>query len=818
MAVELSATAKLLLNKTHKGPNLILEFEGHDLIYTALETLRPWTFDDSPTLYFDTDEFYFDKGIPAPNAREIISLSGSGAKIQNQLLQDKGGSSSVSTFNLELVDESSLATNLITPGVVFNDILGRNCVIYLNFEGGLHPQDSFAVMRGVVTKAKSGPVSATLQISHPERKKKQKIFLPGSTKLTAQLLVGGTTATVSSTSSFTTPTDCLECYVQIGDEIIKYTGKTDTTLTGLTRAQFDTVAAQHEIDDSVNSIYRITGTTSDLALKLMHSNSGEYGLSDIKHFGGYSVTELDSTIIFFSYYDIQKKVGFVVGDSITVTGSSNGNDATYVIEDYGTSSDGSWVRVDSALTLEMTTTATCTFSSQYDVLPAGFGMGMTGQEVDTAEFERLAARFSASFPTFDFKLKEEIDGNFINEQILYPSNAYSIPRDAKSSIGVTAPPIGEESVFILDETNVSNPGALRPERGLNENFYNSVIYKYNLDVVEEKYLTGYVAYSADSQTRFEADGEKIGNQPMIVQADGLLDDNATNTIIAINARNQLERYQFAPEYINDVSVLSKEGYQIDIGDVVFFGSTDFQMVNLDTGTRKTALNYYEVVNKSLDVKTGYVSLSLLRTNFDAEGRYGTVSPSTLIGVGSTTSSLVVKASFGSADIYDEQDKWSTFVGYNIRVHSPDYSFDETVEFLGFSGSNDYVINVSPALSTPPSEDYIIDIEAYDDSLATNGDRYKLLYAHFNPQIAVVSGASQTVFDVGAGDVGKMKVGDVVYLHNYSYSDYSSEVFISDITGTTITVDAALGFTPSSSHYVELVGFIDGGKPYRIYVG
>lgn len=819
MAIELSATAKLLLNKTHKGPNLILEIDGAPWVYTALQTLRPWSFDDAPILYFDTDSFSFDKGIPMPESKEIISLSGSSAKIQNQLNQDKGGSSSISTFNLELIDIDNLATNLISPGVDFTDILGRNPIVYLNFEGGLHPNDSFVIVRGVITKSKSTPASAILQISHPERKKKQKIFIPASTKLSAQLLIGGTTATVSDTTYFITPTNTLSTYIQINDEIIQYTGKTLTTLTGLVRAQFDTFAAQHEINDSVNSIYRIQDSTATLALKLMHSNSGAYGSSEIRYFGGYSPSELDSSIIFFDYFDIQKKIGFVDGDSITITGATNvGNNSTFTIVDYGTYGTGSWIQISGSLTTEMLTSALCTFQSKYDVYPSGFGMGLTGQEVDTAEFERLAQRFSASFPTFDFKLKKEIDGSFINEQILYQSNAYSIPRDAKISIGVTAPPIADEQVFILDETNVANPESLRPERGFNEHFYNSIIYKYNYDVIEEKYLTGYISYSADSQTRFESDGEKIGNQAMIVESMGLQDNAETNIIVEINSRNQLDRYQFAPEYLSDVRILSKEGYQINVGDTVLFGSPDFKMVNLSTGNRTTALNYYEVINREVDVKTAGVTLSLLRTSFDSDGRYGTVSPSTHIGIGSTTNAIVVKTSFGSNNIRDEQEKWEQFEGYNIRIHSADYSFDETVEFLGFSSSNDYIMNVTPALSLPPSEDYIIDVEQYDDTVAKNGDRYKLLYAHLNPQIQIASGASQTVFDVGAGDVSKIKVGDVMCIHNYDYSDYSDEVFVTDITVNTITVGASLGFIPTSSHYIELVGYLDSGKPYRIYVG
>ena len=86
-----------------------------------------------------------------------------------------------------------------------------------------------------------------------------------------------------------------------------------------------------------------------------------------------------------------------------------------------------------------------------------------------------------------------------------------------------------------------------------------------------------------------------------------------------------------------------------------------------------------------------------------------------------------------------------------------------------------------------------------------------------PQLTVVSGISATQFTVSAGDAAKMSVGQEVQIHSADYSVDSVDVEVTNITGTTITT-TAIGFTPAAGQLVELVGFLDSGKPYRIYVG
>jgi hypothetical protein len=72
------------------------------------------------------------------------------------------------------------------------------------------------------------------------------------TRLTGAHNNSTTTLTVGSTYGMRT-----SGFVKIGDEIIYYTGKTSTTLTGCTRAALGTTAASHSDQDYVNVYYRV---------------------------------------------------------------------------------------------------------------------------------------------------------------------------------------------------------------------------------------------------------------------------------------------------------------------------------------------------------------------------------------------------------------------------------------------------------------------------------------------------------------------------------------------------------------------------------
>lgn len=809
MALDLSARAEVLSQKRNIKPNLILEIDGVDTIYSAIITLEAIKFGGSGVV-FGQPGIIFGGSTALENNEALISLGGSGNTISQQLLQDKGGVSSVSSLSIELLDKNGLISELISPGFVVEDLLTQKARVYLNFENGIHPRDSVLIHRGIIDEITPLQGAVKLNIAHPEQMKRQDLFILQNTQLNGAVNNSVTTIAVDTTAGFILPVSPeLLSYIKIGDEIIQYTGFSSTQFTGCTRASLGTIAASHADNDEVSSFYRLQDNGIDLALKIMLS-LGDDLEKDVLHIGATSVVDLDPNVVFFDDVDIEKTLGLVVGDFISITGSGfGGNNLTLEpITGFGTAGLGSYVTVDVDLDLELTSPAEATFKSKYNILTEG--MGMTMQDVDVERHETLQTRFSSTIPDYDFYIKDTVSGKeFLSEQIYFPAGMYSLPRKSKASVGITVPPIAEDQAQTLDERTIYDASQLKAPRSINKNFYNAVVIKYNEALDEDKFLSGKVEFSADSQSRIA----NVGNKPFTIESKGLRPSDATETLIRLNTRRILERYQFAAELIPGVKVLYKTGFKIECGDIVVANPQN--LTDLDEGSRNRRPKLYEVVNKSLNIKTGEVVLDLLATNFAIDGRYGVVSPSTLVGVGSTTTSIVIKDSYSTTAPKIERDKWEDFVGLPIKIHSPDWTFDEDITLVEFDSGDDYKMIVSPALSLPPTEDYIIDIPYYENVISDNSTLYKLMFCHFDPRVLVDTGISTTQFTVGAGDVVKIFVGSIVRVHNTDFSIDSEERVVTDITGVTITVDETLGFTPATGQEIDLIGFQDGDLPYRL---
>lgn len=814
MAINLSVTAQLLLEKRNLTPNIILEIEGvDDYLFGAIDIEKFALYGDSGLVY-GLEGLVYGGLIVDERSRDYISLSGSTNTLSQQLLQDKGSAQSITTLNLDLLDTEGLLSRLITPGEILPEIMGVKCRVYLNFLGGAHPQDSILVHRGIISKVSSSPASVQFVISSPERQKRQKLFIQGNAVLSLGVNTIVTTIPVLTTEGFFLPADSgtLKTYIQIDDEIIEYTGLTDTSFTGCIRGSLGTTAATHDSESDAQSIYRLADDCIDLALKLMLSGGDlVYATESVKQFNYYTPTDFSGGIIFFNYYDIKEKRGFVIGDKINIVNSGAGNNVSNkTILDYGKNDYGSWVVVDHVFTNEFDGPADCEFISKYNVLSDG--CGMTPEDVDVDQHEDLKTRFTSNLANYVFYIKETLNGEeFLPKQVYFPSGFYSLPRKSKSSIGITVPPIADQNIVFLNETNVEKPSQLKPERSIDNSFYNSVLFKFEKDPVDDRYLRGKVNYSGDSLTRIK----NIGNKPLEVISDGLREGDGTDTLIRISSRRLLERYQFAAEKISSVQVFSKAGFTVEVGDVVVFGSPELKMTDITRGDREFEPKLYEVVNKSLNIKTGRVNLDLLSTAFELDGRYGIISPASYVGTGSTTINIKVIDSFSTISPKKEKDKWRDYIGETILIHSPDWTYNEETTLVRVNPIDDYAFEVSPALPSPPLAGYIIDVPVYDTGTESSlNAKFKLIHCFMCPQVPVVSGASSTVFDVDSGDIGKFHVGSIIRVHNFDYSVDSIEVEITDITSNTITVNTSLGFTPSSSEVVDLIGFNDRGLPYR----
>jgi hypothetical protein len=822
MALELTDRARLEAERTSIEPQLVLEIEGVDTVFGAVEILKYIRIGD-PGLYIGND--WVIGGLNAvENQEEFISLQGTGTSIQQQLRPDQGSVSSVSSILVQLIDKNQILTEIISPGVIVEEILGRRAKLWLGFRKTAWKEDYVKVFGGIIDDVIAGAGFVQLNISHPDQKKRQTLFVKKKTTLSTSLNNSALSVPITNASTiFDTPVTgpsgsidtSIRYYVRINDEIIRYTGATSTHLTGCTRAQLGTSAASHSANDQAESFYVLEGALTDLALKLMLSGVNDY-YRDAIAVENFNVVDPFLNVpnsIFFEGVNIEEEYGLVAGDYFTTTGAANGaNNVTLKqITAIEVTNDGSYLIASSVAFVDETdSAAVIKFRSQYDTL--GIGCAMTPEDVDVEEHHYWRDLILSTYE-YRFYVKEEINAkDFIEKQIYAPYGAYSIPRKAKASMGYHIGPIPRDELPVFDKDNIRKPQEIKLRRTIAKNFANTIIYGYDQDALEDKFLSGLVYRDETSRNRID-----VGVKPMTFQAEGIRTDleGAANTALA--SERLLGRYRFAAEFFEGLKAFFKGAFNVEPGDLALMDFEDLGVANTRDGNREKPAKFFQVYNKSTDLKTGDIKLELVDTAFESNERYGIISPSSVIAVSGSTTYAYIQDTPTEGPLYpgDEPRKWENYIGLPVLVHDENFTFQEEVVFTGFDAGDRYKMLFDTPLSTPVVAGWIIDIPTYSASLLPKiNRRYKLFHPHLSPLVPITAGTSQTVFTIGAGDVGKVQEGFPARVHNENFTDFSPEVTIASIVGTTVTVSAALGFTPTSSHFLQLLGFPDGDPCYR----
>lgn len=818
MALPASSLILDLLAKTVKSPQIILEIDGLP-IFSSLQIKKSLSYGDD--INYGDPGLYYGGSIDDASSLPYIDLGKSTNNITQQLLIDKGGYSSSSNFEISLVDIAGYITQLITPGKTVDEILAKKARIYLSLEGASHPEDSILFFSGIVSDIKSGAGYVNLNISSPEKLKNLELFPKVSTELTALIDSVATIFTVTSTDQFILPADgiTLESYIQVDDEIIKYTGKTNTTFTGCVRGQFGTIAASHEVDANVETFYRLQGTLKDLSLKLMLSGGAEYHTSnlDVLSFNVFGLVASSNTVFIEDFFPDQK-YGIVIGDIVNITDAVNaGNNGVTTILSIVTNDLGSYLILDKTLITEGSG-AKISFKSKYNVLPKFAGLEMTPDQVDVAEFERVNNQFSAQFFEYDFYIKDQISGSdFINQNILYPSGCYALPRKAKTSIGLTIPPLAQSGTKKLSNLNVVKASDIKINRSISKNFFNAVVYRYDKDAVDDKFKRGKITQSADSTNRIN-----ISNKPLQIDAEGIRATANFDFLFKTQTRRFLDRYQFGAESF-DVKVQFGTGFTIEIGDTVIFDGQELNMSDTKdlNGTRTFLPRLFEVQNKSMSLKGTDITLTLVDTVYSLNARYGVIAPSSLVGTGSTTTKIVLKESYG--DVLTARlptVKWLNYVGEKVLIRYDDWSSQQVVTIAAIDPTNPYNLIVTPALSFAPTENMIVDTPRYPNS-TDQADQaiYKASHCSWNMSRKVLATSTDTILYFSALDAPAFVIGAPVIVHNDDYTIKSPEikiadVFLSSFLPSYVTLAAPLGFTPTVDMNISLLGWPDRGAPYR----
>ena len=599
------------------------------------------------------------------------------------------------------------------------------------------------------------------------------------------------------------------------------------------RGARNTTAAAHAastIDSPVNvtSAIQLQDNAMEMALKLMLSGwagpwTTNQPIYSIRTTFDPILLDQAGAIILPDHVDAQATYGLTQGDYISITGATNGgnNNANMTIVRFAPLFDepNRIIYVNQPLVAEYPTSAVMSFRSKWDTYPITCGVKLTPEDVDVQTHLDIEGGFingTSNELRFFLTAPESSLKSFIESQIYLATGTYSLTKRGKLSVGYTKPPLADELLVFLDKDTILDPQNLVPQRGLNtRKFYNEIDWDYDYD-------------DSGTATSFFRDLDvdslsQIGISSILpLTTRGVRTDLGSLPEIQKRSRFLLTRYKRGAIVI---SCKANWGASclIEAGDTVALKDEgNLQIANFATGDRNLGTQLFEVLERTLDIKSGNAQLKLLGgLGADATDRYATISPSSVI-VSGTNSYLIFKDSYGEIYPGDEIRKWENYVGQGLQIHDLNYTYVATTTLTALDPSNDYKIFISGLSSPPPGGIYaglIIDITDYPTTtVKTDSSLYKQIHAFFSKQVSVVSGISKVQFTVALVDLQYFFVGTRIYVHSeqdWAINSGEKKVTTIDTITGTITVDSPMGFVPDNTLFVSGLSFPDNQGCYRL---
>jgi hypothetical protein len=745
MVFEVTEAARRATEGAVKEPLLILEIEGLTTILSSKTAFKYAKYGD-PGLVYGLPGLVYGGKIPIEDQEGIISFStGTTTSISQQLEIDKGRGSSVSSIQVSLVDVRGYASKLISPGVILNEILGKKCRLWFGFEGTAYPDDFIILFRGNVDDVNSAAGTVNINVAHPDQKKRQKIFNIGESVLDGGIDASQTTITVESTSKFLSPVlgpdglndSTLKFYIRIDDEIIRYTSKTATQFLGCSRGQLNTTPASHGDGANVTSFYRIEGNCIDIALKLLLSGVNGNFAEDIKIdlFNRQTPTDVLDNSVLVKNIDLEKIYNIQIGDYVTINNSPQAPNNVNLkrIKNIIRNSFGTVLEIDGVSFVDDNSgLARMAFRSQFDTL--GEGLGFSPDEVDIKQHLDIKSNFLSSF-NYDFYLKEDIDGKeFLEKEVYLPAGCYSLPRKSQASLGILAPPRPGEEITVFDNTNVFNASKIRIRRATTKNFLNTIVYKYDELPLEDKFVRALVTTDVDSRNRIK----NQGNKTLLIESKGMRRSLNAEQLADVSSRRRLDQYKFAAEFFEGVQVNFGDSYRLEIGDIVILDGSKLNITDFSTGTRDKKPVLVQIINKSINIRTGEVKLDLLNTGYDLEDvkRYCLQSPASKIKSFINSQSFVLDPSFSNPFGNDEGRKWRSYTNLKVIIRKVDYSVFESATVSSISLNT---VTLQSPLTISLVGDFIMELDVYNN---VTSDVLKLKYGWMTDSPTFADGRDQ----------------------------------------------------------------------------
>ncbi len=218
MAIPISDTNKSLAKQININPQSILEIEGLDLIFgsQAIVEFNKW----DKTLSWDESGINWDGVSELDESRALIDLDASTQSITQQILPDKGGSTSISSVNIQLVDKDAEISAAFSFDSI-TEILGKRANYYIGFKQAAFPENAIPIFRGVVVDFYTQDGAVMISIAHPETLKRQLLYQQYQSQLTAGIDDSTTTIPLVDTEEIIESSDIQTTTIRIGEEVMR---------------------------------------------------------------------------------------------------------------------------------------------------------------------------------------------------------------------------------------------------------------------------------------------------------------------------------------------------------------------------------------------------------------------------------------------------------------------------------------------------------------------------------------------------------------------------------------------------------------------
>ena len=803
-----------------KTINVVLCFEGIEDCFSTQPTYRILRYGD-PVVYGGAGLIYGGYRL-LPEINSLIAVE-SNLSI-SQRLEPEQGRASIQTMTFQIVDKDNRASDILLGN---GEILGRRVKVSAGYQNSSYPEDYVIVFRGMVTNLEFQTGRVIVSLGDFGQKRRSAIFRAKKTDLTAGINASTLSIPVTDNVGFynlavnqnalPVADQRVKPYLKIENEFIRYgygAAVGTTSMTVLERGARGTTAATHAINAEVSHAVELKENAITLALQIMLSGNGAVSLPTAQAYGTVidpAITPASNVILFPASVNPARDYGLALEDAITISGSGV-NDGTYTVTGFGPAfnEENRLVYLSSNLTLQSPAVGTLTFKSQFDVLPDQIGLKILPVDVDVAGHVAIRdSYFTGSEYTLEIFVTEQQTGKeFIESQCYLPIGAYALTRNGQLSMGFTQPPLANANLVFLNDDNVINPVGITTSRGLNtRKFFNEIQFEYDPDD-GGAYQKVIRALDTDSLN-------EIGILSLLpIKAKGL--KAGSGDIVAQRVtRRLLGRYKSGAVEIN-LTTNFGIGAQIEAGDVVaLIDEGTLKIQNFETGERDIGSILVEVVDRTLDLKSGQAKLKLVTgLGTSLTDRFAVIAPSSLITATGTTNTLLkLKTSYG---VTDQTAKWADYVGQKIVVHNMTWTQSAEATIQAISATNPNTLELAAALPFVPGENFIVDIVGYGTTGSVDENKiYKMLFAFIDPTLPVLAGSTSSVIQLTAGNAAKCLAGQKILVRNADWSIESDEVTIQSVGASSITLTPALSFTPAAGYSVELVGFTDGGGAYRI---